>query len=209
VATYKRLHLLTHDMARALALLSSSRPIQVVIAGKAHPRDDDAKRIIQAIFGMKAAPVVGSRVAFIEDYDLATAARLVAGCDVWINLPRPPLEASGTSGMKAVLNGGLHLSVLDGWWAEAWDGENGWALHSEPGPDDPVQDARDSEQLYSLIEREVVPLFHQRDAQGIPRAWIRKIKASMRSLIPQFNAGRMLKDYCVRQYPPARCTHTE
>ena len=206
VATYKRLHLLTHDMTRALALLSSTRPIQVVIAGKAHPRDDEAKRIIQVIFRMKGAPVVGSRVAFIEDYDLASAARLVSGCDVWINLPRPPLEASGTSGMKAVLNGGLHLSVLDGWWAEAWNGENGWALHSEPGPDDPVQDARDSDQLYSLLEREVIPLFHERDAHGIPRAWIQKVKQSLCSLAPQFNARRMLHDYCTQQYPRTRET---
>lgn len=200
VASYKRLHLLTWSMSRALALLSGDRPIQVVVAGKAHPRDDDAKRIIQVVFGMKAAPIVGSRVAFIEDSDMSVAARLVAGCDVWLNVPRPPLEASGTSGMKAMLNGGLNLSVLDGWWDEAWDQHNGWAIPSESGLDEQVQDARDSDQLYSLLERQVVPLFHERDAAGIPRGWVAKIKASLRTLGPRFSAGRMLRDYCAQQY---------
>ncbi len=187
-------------MPRALALLNSARPIQVVIAGKAHPRDDEAKRIVQVVFGMKSSPVVGARVAFVEDYDMDVAARLVAGCDVWINLPRPPLEASGTSGMKAMLNGGLNLSVLDGWWAEAWDGQNGWGIASEPGPDDLVQDARDSDQMYDLLEREVVPLFHDRDPAGVPRHWLAKVKASMQTLAPRFNATRMLQDYCAYQY---------
>jgi starch phosphorylase len=187
-------------MSRALALLSADRPIQVVIAGKAHPRDDDAKRIIQLIFGMKSAPIVGARVAFVEDYDMGTAARLLAGCDVWVNTPRPPLEASGTSGMKAVLNGGLNLSVLDGWWEEAWDGQSGWAIHSTAGPDDNVQDARDSHQLYTLLEREVVPAFHDRDEAGLPRAWLRKIKASLRTLGPRFNTARVLEDYRTQQY---------
>jgi starch phosphorylase len=200
VASYKRLHLLTWDIQRALALLGGARPIQVVIAGKAHPRDDEAKRIVQIVFNMKASPVVGARVAFLEDYDLSVAARLVSGCDVWINLPRPPLEASGTSGMKSAFNGGLNLSVLDGWWAEASDGQNGWGIQSEPGPDYSVQDAHDSDQLYRLLEQEVVPLFHDRDAADIPHRWCAKIKASLRSLGPRFNAARMLDDYCAYQY---------
>ena len=200
VASYKRLHLLTWDMARALALLSAARPIQVLIAGKAHPHDDEAKRIVQAIFRMKASPVVGARVVFLEDYDMAMARRLVAGCDVWVNLPRPPLEASGTSGMKAMLNGGLNLSVLDGWWAEAWDGQNGWAIRSEAGPDDAVQDARDSALMYSLLEHEIVPLFHDRDGAGVPSNWVKKIKLALRTLGPSFNASRMLRDYCTDQY---------
>jgi starch phosphorylase len=200
VASYKRLHLLTWDMSRALGLLCAQRPIQVVIAGKAHPRDDDAKRIVQVVFGMKSSPIVGARVAFLEDYDMTAAARLVAGCDVWINVPRPPLEASGTSGMKAMLNGGLNLSVLDGWWQEAFDGQNGWAIHSETGPDDRVQDTHDSDQLYSLLEREVVPLFYDRDAAGIPRGWVTKIKTSLRTLGPRFSASRMLEDYRTERY---------
>lgn len=200
VASYKRLHLLTWDMARALALLSATRPVQVLIAGKAHPRDDEAKRIIQVVFGMKSSPVVGARVAFLEDYDLNAARRLVAGCDVWINVPRPPLEASGTSGMKAMLNGGLNLSVLDGWWAEACGGSNGWAIPSEPGPDDLVQDARDSDQLYALLEREVVPRFHDRDADGIPHRWLAMVKSSLQTLGPRFNATRMLDEYRTRIY---------
>jgi starch phosphorylase len=172
----------------------------VVIAGKAHPRDDEAKRIVQIVFNMKASPVVGARVAFLEDYDLSVAARLVSGCDVWINLPRPPLEASGTSGMKSAFNGGLNLSVLDGWWAEASDGQNGWGIQSEPGPDYSVQDAHDSDQLYRLLEQEVVQLFHDRDGADIPHRWCAKIKASLRSLGPRFNAARMLDDYCAYQY---------
>ncbi len=200
VASYKRLHLLTSDMSRAVALLSSDRPIQVLIAGKAHPRDDEAKRIIQVVFGMKSAWMVGSRVAFLEDYDMAAAARLVAGCDVWVHTPRPPLEASGTSGMKAMLNGSLNLGVRDGWWQEAWDGDNGWAIESDSTLDPHVQDARDGDRLYSLLEREVVPLFHDRDAGGVPSRWVTKIKASLRTLGPRFNASRMLEDYRVRQY---------
>jgi starch phosphorylase len=201
VAAYKRLHLLTWDMSRALALLSGPRPIQVVIAGKAHPRDDEAKRIIQVIFGMKSARVVAERVVFLEDYDMSSAARMVAGCDVWVNTPRPPLEASGTSGMKAMLNGGLNLSVLDGWWAEAADGENGWSIQSESGPDNHVQDTRDSDQLYALLERQVVPLFYERDADGVHSAWLKRIKASLRSLAPRFNTTRMLQDYRTKVYP--------
>ena len=127
VATYKRLGLLTHDPERTLALLGGERPVQVVLAGKAHPRDEEAKRVLQALFQLKGAPVVAERVIFLDDYDLATAARLVQGCDVWVNLPRPPLEASGTSGMKSAMNGGLQLSVLDGWWAEGC-GPRAWLV---------------------------------------------------------------------------------
>lgn len=200
VATYKRLHLLTQDTLRSLALLRAAQPIQVVLAGKAHPRDQEGKSIIQVVFRMKASEIVGARVAFLEDHDLNMAARLVSGCDLWVNLPRPPMEASGTSGMKAVMNGGLHLSVLDGWWAEAWDGQNGWAIHSESASDPAVQDARDGTQLYDLLEREVVPLFHARDEAGIPHAWIAKIKTSLVTLGPRFGAGRMLNDYVTHQY---------
>jgi starch phosphorylase len=200
VASYKRLNLLVANARRALGLLSGERPLQVVIAGKAHPKDDGAKRMVQAVFALKGAPVAGARVVFLEDYDLDVARVLVAGCDVWVNLPRPPMEASGTSGMKAALNGVLNLSVLDGWWSEAFDGANGWAIRSEPGLDEATQDERDADALYGILEREVVPLFHQRDAAGLPRPWLRRVRASLRSLGPVFNTARTLRDYAVHVY---------
>jgi starch phosphorylase len=205
VASYKRLDLLVADARRATALLNGPRPIQVVIAGKAHPLDDGAKRMVQAIFALKMQQSAGAHVVFLEDYDLPAARKLVAGCDVWLNLPRPPLEASGTSGMKAALNGGLNLSVLDGWWDEAFDGANGWGIRSEPGPDEAAQDGRDAEALYGLLEREVVPLFHDRDDAGLPRRWLQRVRASLRSLGPAFNTARTLHDYAARIYlPPGR-----
>jgi glycogen phosphorylase len=139
-------------------------------------------------------------VAFLHDYDLAMAARLVQGCDLWVNLPRAPLEASGTSGMKAAVNGGLQLSVLDGWWAEAYDGANGWAISGEIDPDEQAQDARDAADLYGLLEEEVLPSFYERDADGLPAAWIARMRASLRTLPARFSAGRMLADYEAQLY---------
>jgi starch phosphorylase len=202
IATYKRLHLLTEAPDQALRLLASNRAIQIVLAGKAHPDDEEAKRVVQALFAFKDAPHVAERVVFLHEYDLRTAARLVAGCDVWVNLPRPPLEASGTSGMKAVVNGALHLSVLDGWWAEAYNGTNGWSLPGDADPDERAQDLRDGTELYRLLEEEVVPTFYERDTDGLPRAWLTRIRASMRTLAPAFCAGRMLDDYLERVYRP-------
>ncbi len=202
VASYKRLNLLVADARRATALLNGPRPVQAIIAGKAHPQDDGAKRMVQAIFALKGQQSAGARVVFLEDYELSAARKLVAGCDVWVNLPRPPLEASGTSGMKAALNGGLNLSVLDGWWDEAFDGSNGWGIRSEPGPDEAAQDARDAEALYGLLEREVVPLYHDRDEVGLPRRWLQRVRASLRSLGPAFNTARALHDYETRIYLP-------
>jgi starch phosphorylase len=201
VAAYKRLELLIHDPARALALLRGPRRIQVVIAGKAHPNDDGAKELVQRIFALKNVDDAAAHVAFLEDYDLESAAQLVSGCDLWLNLPRPPLEASGTSGMKAALNGALDLSVLDGFWPEAFDeGKNGWAIASESVPDQSTQDARDAATLYGLLEREIVPAFYDRDAQGIPRAWIRRMRASLRTMATSFSTRRMLRDYVERVY---------
>jgi starch phosphorylase len=204
VASYKRLHLLVADPRRALGLLAGEHPIQVVMAGKAHPRDDGAKRMVQAVFALKAAPAVGARVAFLEDYDLEIARILVAGCDAWVNLPRPPLEASGTSGMKAALNGVLNVSVLDGWWCEGFDGTNGWAIRSEAGPDDAAQDARDADALYGILEREVVPEFYARDAAGLPRAWLARVRRALRTLAPAFNTARTLAEYASRVYGAPR-----
>jgi starch phosphorylase len=202
VATYKRLELLTQDPDWTVSLLSSERPVQVVLAGKAHPRDEEAKRVVERLFSMKASNVVGARVVFLDDYDLATAAQLVQGCDVWVNLPRPPLEASGTSGMKAAINGGLQLSVLDGWWAEAYDGENGWALPGEVDFDHRAQDERDAHTFHRLLDDEVVPMFYERDSAGLPVEWLRRVRASLRSLGPRFCATRMLRDYLEGPYRP-------
>jgi starch phosphorylase len=199
LATYKRLRLLIEDPEN-LRLLDGDRPVQVIIAGKAHPRDDDAKRLLQSLFGLKDNPAVGRRVVFLDDYDLDSAARLVRGCDVWVNLPRPPLEASGTSGMKSVVNGGLHLSVLDGWWAEAFDGRNGWALAGDVDHDERAQDARHGAELHRVLTEEIVPLFSDRDHNGLPSAWLERVRNSMRGLGPAFSAARMLGDYRTRIY---------
>jgi len=195
VATYKRLDLLTRDPEWTLSLLGGDRPVQVVLAGKAHPRDEEAKRVLQSLFGLKAARVVAEHVVFLDDYDLSSAAWLVRGCDVWLNVPRPPLEASGTSGMKSAFNGGLQLSVLDGWWAEGYDGENGWAITGDVDSNHHAQDERDAIALHHLLEHEVVPAFYDRDEAGIPPAWIARIRASLRTLGPMFCAGRMLGQY--------------
>src|SRR3954471_22970408 len=195
LATYKRLHLLVEDAERALALLSNGRPVQLVLAGKAHPRDDGGKRMVQHLFTFKWAQEIGGRVVYLDDYDLSSAARMVRGCDVWLNLPRPPLEASGTSGMKSAVNGGLQLSVLDGWWAEGYDGENGWALPGEVDHDHGAQDARHAHELFRLLEEEVAPEFYRSSGDGIPRDWVARIRRSLRTLGPEFGAGRMLEDY--------------
>jgi starch phosphorylase len=200
IATYKRLGLLARDPDRTLALLGGDRPIQVVLAGKAHPRDEEAKHVLQRLFGLKGAPAVGERVIFLDDYDLGSGAALTRGCDVWLNVPRPPLEASGTSGMKSVMNGGLQLSVLDGWWAEAYDGANGWALSGEVEPDHDANDARTAADLYRLLEAEVVPAFYDRGGDGLPDPWIERMRASIKSLAPRFSATRMLGEYSQRAY---------
>jgi glycogen phosphorylase len=203
VATYKRLYLLSRFPDRNLRLLADGdRPLQIVIAGKAHPQDEDAKQTLREIFGIKTAPNVGRRVVYLEDYDLHMAPRIVAGVDLWLNLPRPPLEASGTSGMKVTLNGGLNLSVLDGWWAEAFDGTNGWGITSPDG-DHRAQDDHDAAAVLDLIEGEVLPLFYDRTAGGIPERWLQKMKHAMRTLIPRFTADRMLREYVSTMYAPA------
>ncbi|MGO9958718.1 MAG: alpha-glucan family phosphorylase [Solirubrobacteraceae bacterium] len=195
VATYKRLDMLTRDPEWTLSLLAGDRPVQVVLAGKAHPRDDDAKHVLQSVFGLKVARVIGERVVFLDDYDLSAGAALTRGCDVWLNLPRPPLEASGTSGMKSVFNGGLQLSVLDGWWAEAYDGTNGWAISGEIDVDHEAQDERDADAFHDLMTDEVLPAFYERDKAGLPASWIQRVRASLITLGPVFCASRMLAQY--------------
>jgi starch phosphorylase len=203
-ATYKRLRLFTIMPRRVRDLMAGERSIQFVLGGKAHPSDDEAKRAVQELFRFKTAPNVAERVVYLHEYDLAVAKLLVRGCDLWLNLPRPPLEASGTSGMKVAINGGLNLSVLDGWWAEAYDGANGWALPGEVQFDHGMQDARDAATLYRLLEQEVVPAFYDRDGDGLPTSWLTRIRASIRTLAPAFCAGRMLEDYVERIYAPTR-----
>jgi starch phosphorylase len=201
LAGYKRLSVLVADAERARLILTGTPPIQVLIAGKAHPRDVEAKKLLQRLFSLRRQiDPAGARVAFLEDYDLVVGRELVAGCDVWLNLPRPGLEASGTSGMKVVFNGGLHLSVLDGWWAEAYNGANGWAIAPALDVDEATADARDADALYTLLENEVIPLFYERDADGIPQGWCELIKESLVSCGPTFTATRMLADYVTRVY---------
>ncbi|MGH7686310.1 MAG: alpha-glucan family phosphorylase [Candidatus Dormibacteria bacterium] len=201
LASYKRITLLTLDPQRVADLLAdTAHPVQLLLAGKAHPQDEDGKRSPQPLFALKSMPHVAERVSFIDNYGLGTAAKMVAGCDVWLNLPRPPLEASGTSGMKAALNGALNLSVLDGWWAEAYDGENGWAISGDIGLDHGVQDARDAAALYDLAQKVVVPLFYERDARGLPTGWLRMVRHSLRTIGPRFCATRMMRDYIAHSY---------
>jgi len=201
LAAYKRLHLLTLDPARAVGLLTGDDPVQFAFAGKAHPKDEGAKGILARTFELKGEPVVAARVAFLEDYDLSFAGELVAGCDVWVNVPRPPEEASGTSGMKAAINGALNLSVLDGWWAEAYDGTNGWAIDGATDPDHEAQDQRHAAALYDLLERHVVPLFNDRDSDGVPHAWLAMVRHSLKTNGPMFSARRMVREYARRIYP--------
>ena len=206
-ATYKRAALVLRDPARLRVLLTDSRrPVQLIFAGKAHPADEAAKRVLQAVYRAATDPAYGGRIAFVEDYDLDLARHLVRGVDVWLNTPRPPLEASGTSGQKASLNGVPNASVLDGWWAEAYDGTNGWAIGAaDPGPDDPeARDAADAEALYRVLGEEIVPRYYARDADGLPAGWLRVVRRAIQTVAPRFSARRMVKEYVDRLYRPAR-----
>ncbi|HSJ51908.1 MAG TPA: alpha-glucan family phosphorylase [Actinomycetota bacterium] len=203
VATYKRLSLLFRDPDRLSVLLDKPDTVQFVLAGKAHPRDDEAKASLAGVFRQPWPTSVAARIAFLEDYDLAMASRLVAGCDVWVNLPRPPMEASGTSGMKSALNGGINLSVLDGWWAEAFDGSNGWRVGDGPNGDEPEErDARDAEALFDVLEQEVLPRFHERDANGVPVAWVSMLRSSLKTAGTRFAGTRMVHDYLEAVWAP-------
>jgi starch phosphorylase len=205
VALYKRLHLLFADVERGSRILADARRIQLLVAGKAHPRDDEAKALLQRLYRLRdQVPGSSGRVVFLEDYDLAVARELVGGCDVWVNVPRPPLEASGTSGMKASFNGVLQLSVLDGWWSEGFNGSNGWAIAADTDGDPATADAADADRLYSLLEDEVIPLFYERSADGVPHRWCELVKEAIATCAPAFSATRMLKDYVERIYVPLR-----
>jgi starch phosphorylase len=204
-ATYKRATLILSDLDRLARLMGDpQRPLQLIFSGKAHPADEPGKRLIQQLFELQSDPRFAGRIAFVEDYDIRVCRHLLQGVDVWLNTPRRPLEASGTSGMKAVLNGGLHLSVLDGWWAEAYDGTNGFAIgDGESHVDDRITDRRDGASLYQVLEQEVIPLFYDRDAHGLPQGWIKRMMNSIGSLAWRFSAHRMVADYVRTMYVPA------
>ena len=204
-ATYKRANLILADIERLASMVNDpKRPVQFVFAGKAHPRDDPGKRLLQQIAEMMRDPQFADKFVFVEDYDINVGRHFVQGVDVWLNNPRRPLEASGTSGQKMVLNGGLNLSVLDGWWAEAYDGLNGFAIGSgRTHSNVSLHDARDGEDLYRVLREEVIPLFYQRDYDGLPRGWIKRMKRAIRTLGWRFNADRMVMDYTLKCYVPA------
>ena len=202
---YKRPEMIFHDPDRLARILNKiDQPVQIVFAGKAHPADEPAKHNLQRVFKHALDPKFGGRLAFIDDYDMHVAHYLVQGCDVWLNNPRKPLEASGTSGMKAALNGVPHLSIGDGWWAEGYSGDNGWLIdgHGDPKHHD-AADAADAASLYALLEQQVVPAFYDRDAAGVPVRWLRVVREAMRTTMPRFSTRRMLKEYVQRLYAPA------
>ncbi|TAK33318.1 MAG: glycosyltransferase family 1 protein [Chloroflexota bacterium] len=204
-ATYKRATLIFRHPERLARILNNPKqPVQLIIAGKAHPEDNPGKELIHQIAQFAARPDLQGRVVFIEDYDMSVARHLVQGVDVWLNTPRRPLEASGTSGMKVALNGGLNMSVLDGWWDEAYDEKLGWAIGTgKEYADNEFQDELEVNALYDLLEKSVVPLFYDRGIDDVPNGWIAKVKASIRTLCPVFNTNRMVHEYAKRFYVPA------
>jgi starch phosphorylase len=200
-ATYKRSTLIFRDLERLRKLLIDPwRPVQIIFTGKAHPADEDGKRMLQEVYKFTRDPRLEGRVAFLEDYELHLAHRMVQGVDLWLNVPRPPMEACGTSGMKAALNAVPQLSTLDGWWFEGYDGLNGWAIR--PAAEGAEADAWDAEQLYGLLENEVIPLFYDRDAHGVPRGWVAKMKHALRAVGERFTARRMVQQYVKAYYAP-------
>ncbi|NII11083.1 alpha-glucan family phosphorylase [Oleiagrimonas sp. C23AA] len=206
-AEYKRPNLMLHDAERLLRLITdATRPVQLIVAGKAHPDDEKGKQLVHAWLSFAHRAQVHARVVFLEDYDMALAQQMVQGVDLWINTPRRPWEACGTSGMKVLVNGGLNVSELDGWWAEAYRPELGWAIGDDSDTDyadDAEHDAHDAERLYRLLEQDIVPAFYDRDAKGLPRRWIALMRASMARLAPAYSSNRMLLEYVEHFYRPA------
>ncbi|MGA2505730.1 MAG: alpha-glucan family phosphorylase [Anaerolineales bacterium] len=204
-ATYKRASLVFSDLNRLLEIINRpNRPVQIIFSGKAHPADEPGKMLIQEVYRVVKKAENGGRLVFLEDYDMNLARYLVQGVDVWMNTPRRPNEASGTSGMKAALNGALNFSVLDGWWREAFNGSNGWAIGEDIDPGTEVQDETDAESLYDTLENKIIPLYYtERGGEDIPHKWVAMIKESLRTVTPQFSTRRMLKEYMERLYMPA------
>jgi starch phosphorylase len=204
-ATYKRANLLLADIEMLAGMVNDpKRPVQFVFAGKAHPKDEPGKKVLQQIAQLMRDSKFSDKFVFVEDYDINVGRHFVQGVDVWLNNPRRPLEASGTSGQKVVLNGGLNLSVLDGWWAEAYDGLNGFAIgNGRTHTNMNVHDTRDGEDLYRVLRESVIPLYYQRDHDGLPREWIKRMKRTIRTLGWRFSAERMVRDYALKCYVPA------
>jgi glycogen phosphorylase len=205
VPSYKRLTMMLRDPLRLKALLlHPDRPVQIVVAGKAHPADEGGKKMIQQMVEFTEDPEVRHRIAFLPNYDIAMAQQLYPGCDVWLNNPLRPFEACGTSGMKAALNAGLNLSILDGWWNEWYDGANGWAISSADGVGHPDRrDDLEATALYDLIEGEVAPRFYDLDGEGLPKGWLEMLRHNFGSLGPKVLASRMVRDYVEQLYAPA------
>jgi starch phosphorylase len=208
-ATYKRPTLVLSDLNRLRRLLSDpARPVQILFAGKAHPADREGQDLIRRLFLLTEGEFHG-RLVFLEDYDIEMARMLVQGCDVWLNTPRRPQEASGTSGQKSPINGGINLSVLDGWWVDGYRGDNGWAIGDgtvEASVE--AQDQKDGDSLYRLLEDEVVPRFFEHGKDGLPHRWIETMKASIESIVPRFSAHRMVRDYALEAYLPVAAGQT-
>jgi starch phosphorylase len=203
-ATYKRATLLFSDPTRLSQLVNNpAQPVQIVFSGKAHPADADGQALIRDIWEHAADPRFRGKIFFLENYDMHSAKFLVSGADLWLNMPRVPLEASGTSGMKAAINGVPNCSVLDGWWCEGYNGKNGWAVGAVENATRDEQDAHDAEAIYRLLEAEIVPMYYDRDLSDIPRAWVQVVKESMASVIPQFTSERMLAEYIQKFYSKA------
>jgi starch phosphorylase len=202
-ATYKRAPLFFRDLDWAIRILNDKqRPVQILFAGKAHPRDDAGKQFIRQIVNLTTRPELFGKVVFLENYDINVARYLVSGADVWLNTPRRPLEASGTSGMKAVIHGGLHVSTMDGWWREAYDGENGWKIGEDTSPEgnEHEQDDADAASLRKVFEHEIIPLFFDRGKDGIPHKWLKRVRRSIATLAPHYNTHRMVREYAERYY---------
>jgi glycogen phosphorylase len=203
-ATYKRPNLLLHDPQRLLRILATgNRPVQLILAGKAHPQDTAGQEMIRQWIEFIVHTPARSQVVFLSDYDMRMTEHLIQGVDLWLNTPRRPWEACGTSGMKVLVNGGLNFSVLDGWWAEAYSSDVGWALgDGQEHSDDRATDAADAEQLYTLLEQEIIPEFYDRDEAGIPMHWINRMRESMARLTPRFSATRSVEEYTGKYYEP-------
>lgn len=201
-ATYKRADLILSDFERLLKIVNRpNMPVQIIFSGKAHPADEPGKLLIQEVYRKVKLAESGGRLVFLEDYDMNLARYLVQGVDVWLNTPRRPLEASGTSGQKAALNGALNFSILDGWWREGYNGANGWAIGTDAShPDHKFQDDMDAESLYNILENEIIPLYYERSANDLPLKWIGRMKESIRTLAPEFSMRRMVKDYASQLY---------
>ena len=209
-ATYKRATLIFRDPNRLRHILTNSEhPMQIIFAGKAHPQDEEGKRLIQQIYRFAQDSSFAGRIAFVDNHDIALGRLLVQGVDVWLNNPRPPREASGTSGQKAALNGVLNLSILDGWWREGYNGRNGWAFgEDQEYPSEDARDEADSQALYRLLEEEVIPLYYARPYNDCPQEWIKRVKEAIFSIAPSFSTTRMLKEYTTSLYVPAMLQRT-